>query len=166
MPQLLSCSQILCELPGVVHRGPNLRALYGRSWQQLIRDDMGKIPFFTLQVSCLCHSTYLVVYQDRRQKTVWMTVTPISVPGVCLPISACICLVFSLSGHAATCKSSPVTTDLSPSNVSMSYTASGDPAAASNKLLPGVTNLLSLCCMCCQFAVCTSWLQYCCCSPS
>ena len=36
-----------------LRRGPNLKALYGRSWQQLIRDDIGKIPFFMLQVSHL-----------------------------------------------------------------------------------------------------------------
>lgn len=72
----LFCSQILCELHGFILRGPNLRALYGRSWQQLIRDDMGKIPFFTLQVSCLCHSIYLVVDQEgRRQQNAWMTVS-------------------------------------------------------------------------------------------
>ncbi|KAL0043157.1 hypothetical protein WJX79_010911 [Trebouxia sp. C0005] len=32
------------------YRGPNLKALYGRGWHQLVRDDIGKIPFFLLQV--------------------------------------------------------------------------------------------------------------------
>ncbi|DBA76409.1 TPA: hypothetical protein ACH3X1_010114 [Trebouxia sp. C0004] len=49
------------------YRGPNLKALYGRSWQQLIRDDIGKIPFFMLQVPGLVEKRpNLIIGPDVR----------------------------------------------------------------------------------------------------
>ncbi len=52
---LLLVTKGLHQPQAALRRGPNLKALYGRSWQQLIRDDIGKIPFFMLQVSLLLH---------------------------------------------------------------------------------------------------------------
>ena len=133
----LTCSQILCELDGLILRGPGLRALYGRSWQQLIRDDMGKIPFFTLQVSCLSHGIYLIVDLVGSQQPVWMTITA-QFCSWCLSAGQYMLLSRVMSFcYAAICKVSPGPLVMCTNSMSMSDTASGASSAAGKKNPPG-----------------------------